>query len=230
MEVKIMPSRYRGIMGGAMPGEERQILGFFERANDPNVLPRPFEDYRRSIELGLFYTVKVDDQLIAAAGVFPLHEHKISPMEMGSCFVAPVARNFGIQKLLIRPRIAASILFYDTKIYTAVKPSNTASNKSILSAGFEPLTEPDPLLIEPCAACNRRPEPESGRICCCDFYHIPPARQCEQIRLLLGAGPSVTVSRPNGDTMSIDMHVQVLTKPEYRQLLEAFVESPECSG
>jgi hypothetical protein len=106
-----MPSRYRGIMGGAMPGEERQILGFFERANDPNVLPRPFEDYRRSIELGLFYTVKVDDQLIAAAGVFPLHEHKISPMEMGSCFVAPVARNFGIQKLLIRPRIAASILY-----------------------------------------------------------------------------------------------------------------------
>lgn len=218
-------------MRHAKPGDLPDILSFLQNANDPNVLSRPEEDYSRAVENGLFYLIEVNRQLVAAAGVFFLNEQDQGPMEMGSCYVAPAARGFGLQKLLVLPRIAAATIFFDetAPIYTAIKPDNPASLKSVTDMGFDRFREHEPLLIEPCAACNYRPGHASGRICCCDFFYMPLQKRCSAIRRLLSSS-TVVLENKTSDRMIVTMDIQLLTIEDYRGALEEFSESDNCRG
>lgn len=200
------------------------ILHFLRAADDEKLLPRPAEDYRRSIEAGLFCVARSGGRLIAVAGAFMLSNVDPILVEMGSCYVAPPFRGFGLQKLLVRARIAAVVARVDpnARILTAITPQNLGSRASILKAGFEPLGEHERLLIELCAYCVARPGAASDRLCCCDFFHIPRGRQRSEIAALLRPGP-VTLARANGDRLSVTMDIDALRQP--RAALAAFVHA-----
>ncbi len=214
----------RAVIQNALPAGSAEALDFLRVAADRKLLPRPAGDYSRAIASGLFYTARVDRRLAAVAAVFMLSKRTPPLLEMGSCFVAPEFRGFGLQKLLVRARIASVIALVDpeARILTAITPHNLGSRASILKAGFEPLTEDARLLIELCAYCPSRPGASSDRECCCDFFYIPPHRQRSEIAALLQPGP-VTVSRANGEIMSVEMDIDVLKDARRRAALEAFV-------
>ncbi len=211
----------------ANSSEYREILAFLHGADEEKLLRRPAGDYRRAIERGLFCTARNDGRLIAVAGAFVLSDVEPVLIEMGSCYVAPEFRGFGLQKLLVRARIAAAIAFVDphARILTAISPLNLGSRASILKAGFEPLTEEARVLIELCAYCAAPPDAASNRLCCCDFFHIPRRRQRAEIEALLRPGP-VTVRRASGEWMSVAIKVKALEEPQ-RSALEIFTEARE---
>ena len=91
----------------ARPADYEQILSFLRAANEEKLLPRPAGDYRRAIDSGLFCVARSAGQLVAVAGAFVLSDVEPILIEMGSCYVAPAFRGFGLQKLLVRARIAA---------------------------------------------------------------------------------------------------------------------------
>jgi hypothetical protein len=215
--------RSNAVIQNAVADDYELILHFLRIANDKNVLGRPTEDYRQAVESGLFYKAEMNRQLIGVAAVFMLSERPPALLEMGSCYIVPELRGFGLQKLLVRARIASVVARVDpdAKILTAISPNNLGSRRSILKAGFEPLTEDARLLIELCAYCTSRPAASSGRECCCDFFYIPRQRQRSEIRALLKPG-LVTVSRGSHETMTVATHIDVLKDPHLRAALEAF--------
>ncbi len=217
------------IIGTARPSETEEILGFLRAAEEDKLLPRPAEDYRLSIGKGLFCAARKGGQLIAVAGAFVLSGADPVLVEMGSCYVAPAFRGFGLQKLLVRARIAAVIALCgpDARILTAISPQNLGSRASILKAGFEPLMEDAKLLIDLCAYCAARPGETSDRLCCCDFFYIPPERQRSEIAALLQPGP-VTVFRPNGEPLSVVIDIEALEEPK-RGRLAAFAHAGQPS-
>jgi GNAT superfamily N-acetyltransferase len=221
----------RAAIETAHPADYEPILGFLRAANDEKLLPRSADDYRRAIESGLFCVARSDGRLIAVAGAFVLSDVEPILIEMGSCYVAPAFRGFGLQKLLVRARIAAVVALIDpnARILTAITPQNLGSRASILKAGFEPLSEHERLLVELCAYCVARPGEASDRLCCCDFFHIPRSRQRSEIAALLRPG-AVTAARANGELLSVAMEIDAL-KPPHRAALAAFVHaSPHPIG
>jgi N-acetylglutamate synthase-like GNAT family acetyltransferase len=220
----------KAIIETARASDSESILAFLRGATEEKLLPRPDDDYRRAIEAGLFFVARREGELIAVAGAFVLSDVEPILIEMGSCYVAPRFRGFGLQKVLVRARIAAVIALVDpeARILAAVAPQNRGSLASVLKAGFEPLTEDSRLLLELCAYCATRPCAASDRLCCCDFFHIPRSRQRSEIAAILRPGP-VIVARSNGALMAVAMALDAL-KPPRRAALEAFVRAPERSG
>jgi GNAT superfamily N-acetyltransferase len=218
----------RVVIQNVLPAESEEVLDFLRIAADEKLLPRLADDYRRSIESGLFYKARIDQRTVAVAAVFMLSARTPPLLEMGSCYVAPDVRGFGLQKLLVRARIASVVALVDpqARILTAITPHNLGSRASILKAGFEPLMEDARLLTELCAYCPSRPGASSDRECCCDFFYIPPRRQRSEIAALLEPGP-VVVSRAMGETMSVEMDMEVLKDPRRRAALELFVSHRE---
>jgi GNAT superfamily N-acetyltransferase len=205
------------------------ILAFLRGADDRKLLPRPAGDYARAFDSGLFCVARREGVLIAVAGAFVLGDAAPALIEMGSCYVAPAFRGFGLQKLLVRARIAAVIVLVDpdARILAAVAPHNPGSLASVLKAGFEPLTEDSRLLLELCAYCATPPGAAAERLCCCDFFHIPQGRQRSEVAALLQPG-LVTVARANGALMAVRIVVDAL-EPPHRAALEAFACAPERS-
>ena len=220
---------FTAVIETARPSATEAILGFLRGAGNEKLLPRPADDYVRSIERGLFCVARSEGRLIAVAGAFVLSDVEPILIEMGSCYVASAFRGFGLQKLLVRARIAAAIAFVDpdARILTAISPQNLGSRASVLKAGFEPLTEDARLLTELCAYCAARPGATSERLCCCDFFYIPQHRQRDEIAALLRKG-EVTVSRANGEHMSVAMKIDALKQP-YRAALMSFAGERERS-
>jgi N-acetylglutamate synthase-like GNAT family acetyltransferase len=214
----------KAVIETARSSDAEAIHRLLRDAGEDKLLRRPEGDYRRSIEAGLFCVVRSEGALVGIAGAFPLSEGEPALVEMGSCYVAPPFRGFGLQKLLVRARIAAVVAEVDpnARILTAITPQNLGSRASILKAGFEPLGEHERLLIELCAYCVARPGAASDRLCCCDFFHIPPSRQRSEIAALLRPGP-VLLARANGDRLSVTMDIDALKQP--RAALAAFVHA-----
>ncbi|MGA2638821.1 N-acetyltransferase family protein [Methylocella sp.] len=214
----------KAVIETARSSDAEAIHRLLRDAGEDKLLRRPEGDYRRSIEAGLFCVVRSEGALVGIAGAFPLSEGEPALVEMGSCYVAPPFRGFGLQKLLVRARIAAVVAEVDpnARILTAITPQNLGSRASILKAGFEPLGEHERLLIELCAYCVARPGAASDRLCCCDFFHIPRSRQRSEIAALLRPGP-VLLARANGDRLSVTMDIDALKQP--RAALAAFVRA-----
>jgi GNAT superfamily N-acetyltransferase len=206
----------------ARPADYEPILGFLRAANDEKLLPRPAGDYRRAIDSGLFCVARSAGLLVAVAGAFVLSDVEPILIEMGSCYVAPAFRGFGLQKLLVRARIAAVVALIDpdARILAGITPQNLGSRASILKAGFEPLSAHERLLLELCAYCAAKPAETSGRLCCCDFFHIPRERQRSEIAALLRPG-AARATRGSGEVLSVAMEIDAL-KPPHRAALEAF--------
>ena len=206
----------------ARRADAEAVLGVLKSAGEDKLLRRPEADYRRSIEAGLFCLARSGGALVGIAGAFPLSEARPAFIEMGSCYVAPPFRGFGLQKLLVRARIGAIVAGYgeDARIFTAVTPHNLGSRASILKAGFEPLGEHARLLLDLCEYCASRPGEASDRLCCCDFFHISSERQRREIAALLRPGPASAV-RANGERLAVAMEIDAL-KPGRRAALEAF--------
>ena len=215
---------FKAVIETARSSDAEAIFGLLRDAGEEKLLRRPEGDYRRSIEAGLFCIVRSEGALVGIAGAFPLSEGEPALVEMGSCYVAPPFRGFGLQKLLVRARIAAVVAGVDpnARILTAITPQNLGSRASILKAGFEPLGEHERLLIELCAYCVARPGAASDRLCCCDFFHIPRSRQRSEIAALLRPGP-VSLARANGDRLSVTMDIDALKQP--RAALAAFIHA-----
>lgn len=212
----------KAVIETARRSDAEAIFGIIRDAGEDKLLRRPEGDYRRSIEQGLFCIVRSERAIVGIAGAFRLSEGEPVLIEMGSCYVAPAFRGFGLQKLLVRARIAAVIALVDpdARILTAITPQNLGSRASILKAGFESLSEHERLLIELCAYCVARPGEASGRLCCCDFFHIPRERQRSEIAALLAPG-ATRAARANGEALSVAMEIDAL-KPPHRAALEAF--------
>ena len=219
----------KAVIETARSSDAEAIFRLLRDAGEDKLLRRPEGDYRRSIEAGRFCGVRSEGALVGIAGAFPLSEGEPALVEMGSCYVAPPFRGFGLQKLLVRARIAAVVGEVDSnaRILTAITPQNLGSRASILKAGFEPLSEHERLLIELCAYCVARPGAASDRLCCCDFFHIPRSRQRSEIAALLRPGP-VLLARANGDRLSVTMDIDPLKQP--RAALAAFVHASAQSA
>lgn len=174
-----------------------RVLIFYRRAaaEDANVLPRPAPEYESAIRSNLLYIVEDEnEEIVAGAGAFQLGDPDTDisdirpPVEFGSSYVLPKFRSLGIQGDLLRIRLAATILFYchqSTVIYTGVKPTNHKSLRNIVRAGFTPLRNTPPELLDACATCRTSPDILTGRLCCCDFFQIHIDGICRAITDLL---------------------------------------------
>jgi hypothetical protein len=226
-----MPEQHRAMMRNATVDEVDPIYQFYRNANDPNVLPRPKEDYYAAARRGLFYIIESNGQLIAAAGLFYLGENLASPMEVGSAYVVPPMRGFKLQLLLLNARIVAAWLFLhaDLKLITAVKPENEASRQSVSNVGFVPWLDPIPEAFKPCAHCMSRPNLSSDRKCCCDFYILSKAQLYMAVSSLLQNERWHQI-RPDGAELVVECKPQFLTNQKYRTALQELVESEDCQS
>ena len=230
-----MPQRLTASLRQAEVEEVDRIHRFLTDAGDPNLLPRPKKDYEQSAADGFFYIVESGQDLIGAAGIFRLADEKDAPLEAGSCFVAQPARGFRLQSLLMRARIAAAVLFESrfVDLFTAVKPENDASRKNVLRSGFELLTAPTALLLEPCVSCSEKPSSESTRSCCCDFYVLPMNKKCSEVEELLSleqADFEATLTNSAGDQLAVRYDAQFVREQAYLEALREFRASNECAS
>ena len=101
------PRRARRDRDGA-PGRLRADSRLSARRKRGKALPRPAGDYRRAIDSGLFCVARSAGRRRLRRR-FLLSDGEPILVEMGSCYVAPPFRGFGLQKLLVRARIAAVV-------------------------------------------------------------------------------------------------------------------------
>ncbi|WP_374308092.1 hypothetical protein [Methylocella sp.] len=207
----------------ARPDDLEEIFVLLRSGRDEKLLRRPDADYVEAIGAGLFCLAHMGERLVAVAGAFVLSAEPPAIVEMGSCYVAPCARGFGLQKLFVRARVAsvAALVDPNARIMTAVSPQNLNSRASVLKAGFAPLEGDARLLTELCAYCPTRPDACSNRLCCCDFFYIPREKQLGEIAALLEE-PVVTVARGNGERLRVSIEVDAL-KGAARERLERLV-------
>jgi hypothetical protein len=203
----------------ATPEETSLLYQFYNTQADPNVLPRPETDLRKSVEEGLFFKGDSGGNLVAVAGVFSLG--RVPCVELGGTFVAPAVRGYGLQRLLFQLRIAATVvkLSVNYLIVTAIDPSNIVSRNNALRSGFEELQTPDLAMLESCAGCPKRSSAENAnRQCCCDFYFLPKTKAQEEVGRLIELtreGAVVISRRSSGETLSVAVQSDLVTSFRY---------------
>lgn len=121
-------TRIAAVVRPARPDEAPRLVNFYEKANDPNVLPRPEKEFRRAAEKGAFFIVETEGELAAASGVFEIAPTVDTHAEAGGTYVMPRFWGCGLQSTLIEARVAAAVVnLAGTILVTAVKPSNAPS-------------------------------------------------------------------------------------------------------
>ena len=165
-----------------------RVVRYNETHRDKNNIPREPSEIYDAVSNGLFFLAESDGQEIAAvAGVFELRE-TVPHLEFGATHVDAPWRGFGLQRALMFPlRIAATLVAYSAPVnWTAIKPDNEPSKRSMAENGFVLDAEPIKELTNPgCNNCDQKPKPESGRVCCCDFYKLSTEGWKEPLRRLL---------------------------------------------
>jgi hypothetical protein len=211
----------------ARPEESDAVYDFYNTHKDPNVLPRPEADFRRSAEKGLFFIGMENNQAVAVAGVFDLDDPGY--VELGGTLIDPSTRGFGLQNLLFRIRIASVLLHQDlnTVMMTAIDPKNTRSAANAMKSGFSPWSNPVTAVFAPCVSCSKEPQAKSsGRRCCCDFYLLPEPNIVSAVdQLLKEFSSSATVvyySNYTPQTLDVSLHSIIMT-PLYRQILADYI-------
>jgi hypothetical protein len=214
--VKLSPAR---------PEESSRIYAFYQEAQDPGVLPRPEADLEQAAEKGLFFVGRSGGKIVAVAGVFDLG---LDPyVELGGTFVAPSVRGFGLQGLLFKLRIAATVVNQgsDARMLTAINPANTPSAKNATKAGFISWTNPASAVLEPCVNCPKRSAAlVANRRCCCDFFVLPDNEARKQVReflILTQDGSMIDMSGRAGESLTVNIESNLLSQP-YRLALDDF--------
>jgi len=144
----------------------------FDRQQGSVTLPRPIEDLNNAAMQNLLFGIvdkNKQKELVAVGGLFPVDTHgKI--WELGQCCVHPKYRGRRLQSALVISRtIISQVFLYNPIFVTAIKSTNYASLNNCQAAGFKPLDNMIPELLEPCKDCNCRVNLFS---CCCDFYQL----------------------------------------------------------
>lgn len=211
------------MLRAAAPNEAAKILAFYQENADENILPRPEEELAKAAERGLFYIVEINERIVAAAGVFELSPI-VKYLEAGSCLVLDEVRGFGVQRLLLRTRLAAVAANYgsDTRVISAVKPSNGSSKKNVLASSFVPWNDPIPEVIEPCVTCPSKPSPSMMRVCCCDFYIIPEMDHRALVGELTSLKDWSELPKNDGRSLHVRFKCKLLTDPTYLGILREF--------
>ncbi len=208
------------------PAQAPDLTQFYQMMNEPDLLPRPEDEFRAAAESGLMFVVLDGAAIVAAAGVFDVQDGYV---ELGATGVVARFRGYQLQQLLARVRVAAVVAHQGKTIEqtTAIKPANVASNKSMASIGFTPWANPISAMTAPCAGCVTPPGP--GRTCCCDFLHLPAAAKHQRVEELLSevAHRGAIFTRTNKQTQHV-IHIAVNTvivEGAHRRDLEEYVQA-----
>lgn len=88
------------------------------------------------------------------------------------------------------------------------------------------MSEPIEEQLVPCSGCSKRPAPESGRPCCCNFYVLPIAAAQDAVRELLAqvVGGVATMRHTLGEELEVRVNAKVATDPDARTALAEFVD------
>jgi hypothetical protein len=182
-------------MKPAEPHEAGEILAFIESLEDPHLLGRQLEDYRRGAENGLLFVLRLPQgQIIGASGVFEMpltaaEGQAPDYWELGGTGVEKGKKNasrsytgFGLQELFTFLRLASLSLEGDPAsgptIASIIAPDNSTSLANIRSVGFTPWDwnlVPASAWIA-CKGCLNEKNFAPPRLCCSDPLYIPTER------------------------------------------------------
>lgn len=213
--------------------EYREAIKNLPLADAANLLPRPYDEFKTAVENGLFFVIdNAAGKFMAGAGAFDLSNP--SEKELGMCYVKQEWRGFGLQTLLLNIRVCAASLGQvpdksmnnsRNKSYAdliiGVKPTNEHSCTNTLKLGFRPLATTSPALLEACAFCRTPPAPDSGRLCCCDFYYLPDAKRADTIEKSLRMDNWRKIK--NGHEVIVTPKIRHLADPDFRKALQDIV-------
>lgn len=199
-------ARINAVFRPARPDEAPRLVNFYEKAADPNVLPRPEKEFRLAAEKGAFFVIENEEELIAASGIFEIAPDVHTHAEAGGTYVAPKFWGCGLQSTLIEARVAATVVNLAGMILvTAVKPTNAPSLGNVVKgAGFELWRTPIKELLIACTTCEQLAS-LSGRPCCCDFYTLGAEPSRAAVRRLLGKLPSYRTRPSTHDGVVLDL-------------------------
>ena len=145
-----------------------KIINLATEHGEGIILPRSESELLQAIEDRNLFVVVYDDIIVACGGSFAVANNIY---ELGSCVVASNFRGQKMQIALILARVFnLKKQSPDVTLFSAIKPSNTRSKRSIVRAGFIRWQSPHPAALEPCQGC---PLVETQATCCCDYYLLP---------------------------------------------------------
>jgi len=215
------------ILRAASPDESGRIHKALEKWADSYVLGRPESELKAAAETGLFFVVTDlgDSEILGTSAVFSLRDGEY--VEVGTTYVDDRLRGFRLQELFFRIRIGSIVWSQgtDIKITTAIDPANERSLRSTRTCGFRTMTQLIDEQLAPCIECRKRPGPESGRRCCCDFYHLPSDAARSAVRALLDqvVGGAATLRNGSGEELELRVAAKLVTDPDARTALAEFV-------
>jgi hypothetical protein len=203
------------------PAAVQTVVDRLKEANEPNVLPRPLEEYERAAKRGILVALEVDGRIEAVSGIFDLGLHVNTHMEAGGTFVSQELRGFGIQDFWFQLRFAMAVIqIPNVNLITAIKPTNTQSLKNSRKNGFISWSSPIQAVYEPCIYCDDRGKRQAP--CCCDYYILPASAHKLGVANFLKLPP--VFSRTRGTSgLTIDMRgLLVATDADLREDLRNF--------
>lgn len=225
-----MPTPLRLVLSDVKAAEVDRVYEFIQSQRSRHLVMHSQQDQAEAAASGLLFQVRDEENaIVATALVVPVGDTAYH--EMGNCFVSERWRGFRLQRILILVRAAALVVAESPsqRLVTGVDPTNTRSTRSVIKAGFRPLTVRVPELFEHCSRCPKRPFVPPGRECCCDFFVLEEDCHRALVKELLSFGRTVTLTNRQGKRVELELASRCVADPEHRQILEAFVEPPENS-
>lgn len=197
--------------------DDIERLCAFYAAEQPgtHVLSKRPEAIAREIAGGYLVIGEQAGTIVTAAGATKYLGAQ--SIELGGCVVTAALRGYGLQKLLLRVRIATVVMYDGTaiRILSVIHPGNTASLKSATAVGFVPVPTPDEVLAL-CATCDERPVmgTESAERCCSTTLEVKLPDIRHAVRDLLNATREngVTLEHGSGSTpaLAVNLDVRIL--------------------
>lgn len=195
------------IMRNARMAEITKILSFYKTNRNKNNAVREDEQLIETIDdKKLFIVVDKDTNNIeAASGTFGYEDGEY--MEAGATFVSPHLRGFRIGLVFLWVSFLNEELLDPNfaRFFAVVRPDNVASIKNLEAAGFF-ATSPDGAVRQLKDLTERR------------YYVLPRSSRHQHARALLAAEADPCRKRKNGDTIVMDLSVEILG-PDWRTMV-----------
>lgn len=222
----IKPDTSRLTLSEATIDEVERIRRFILDAKDPNLVIHPIEAQRDAALRGLLF--KVEDAGLNLVATSQIVAVKSTPYhEMGNCYVVEPYRRHGIQRVLILARAAAFTSMNGPQgvLIVGVDPCKSAdSHRNIVKMGFRPLVPFPREFLKVCSGCKKRKGLEPGRICCCDFYYLPPDSHHRLVEEFLRLGEQIPLRGHNGNSFVLENLSINAREERRRKALEHFVK------
>ncbi|MGY6163993.1 hypothetical protein [Paraburkholderia strydomiana] len=200
-----------------------QIMAFYERESDPDMLRRSAREVSDAVKLGGIFLCLHDGQIVAASGAFAIRARGELYFEHGGTIVTQAFRGFGIQETFTAARLCFGVLFYPEslpdRVYTFIKPDNAPSIGNVTARGFS-LREAAPApYMKPCAKCKSRGAMPAGRRCCYDIYGIDVDAIRRNVRYFL----DVSMERRSSKGYQLEMTSNLSPEERQRAILHSFI-------